>query len=200
MEITCNITKNRYVAYNTFFAVQVEVALKHFRDVISKNKLEMLAGNGTIVVEAVQRVLWASGAGSGTTGAALGRASGRACEQLTRLVRLCDDVLVNGERSGELAGDNVREAVEQLEEAVIELVALARERRSGAAAALPAAQRNSLPDIALGTRGSPATPPPATPPPTVVRLPRTSHSTESVLRDVGPPSPTPPPKPPLPHK
>jgi Rap guanine nucleotide exchange factor 1 len=32
-------------------------ALKHFKDVISKNKLEMLHGNGTIVLETVTNVL-----------------------------------------------------------------------------------------------------------------------------------------------
>lgn len=32
-------------------------ALTHFKDVISKNKLEMLHGNGTIVLETVSNVL-----------------------------------------------------------------------------------------------------------------------------------------------
>lgn len=35
---------------------QAQSALKHFRDVISKNKLEMLPGNGTVVLETVTAI------------------------------------------------------------------------------------------------------------------------------------------------
>lgn len=35
---------------------QVQLALLHFRDVVSKNKLEMLPGNGTIVLETVTTI------------------------------------------------------------------------------------------------------------------------------------------------
>lgn len=35
---------------------QVKTALTHFKDVILKNKLEMLSGNGTVVLEAIANV------------------------------------------------------------------------------------------------------------------------------------------------
>lgn len=35
---------------------QVQLALGHFRDVVSKNKLEMLPGNGTIVLDTVTTI------------------------------------------------------------------------------------------------------------------------------------------------
>lgn len=35
---------------------QAQLALKHFRDVVSKNKLEMLPGNGTVVLETVTAI------------------------------------------------------------------------------------------------------------------------------------------------
>lgn len=35
---------------------QVKHALTHFKDVISKNKLEMLPGNGTVVLESIANV------------------------------------------------------------------------------------------------------------------------------------------------
>lgn len=35
---------------------QAQFALKHFRDVINKNKLEMLPGNGTVVLETVTAI------------------------------------------------------------------------------------------------------------------------------------------------
>lgn len=36
---------------------QVHLALKHLKDVVSKNKLEMLPGNGTIVLEIVTNIV-----------------------------------------------------------------------------------------------------------------------------------------------
>lgn len=164
----------------------------------------MLPGNGTIVVEAVQRVLQAASGG----GAALGGASGHACSCLTRLVKLCDDVLVHGEHSAELQPDNVHEVVLLLEQAVTELVEVARERRTTQKEALVphppmsshvnSQQRNSLPDIALA-RDDRITLDQSfsTTPSQGQRLSRASHSTESVLRDS---SPAPPPKPPLPQR
>jgi Rap guanine nucleotide exchange factor 1 len=35
---------------------QVQFALKHFHDVVTKKKLEMLPGNGTIVLETVTTI------------------------------------------------------------------------------------------------------------------------------------------------
>ena len=35
---------------------QVQLALLHFRDVVSKNKLEMLPGNGTVVLDTVTTI------------------------------------------------------------------------------------------------------------------------------------------------
>lgn len=35
---------------------QAQLALKHFRDVVAKHKLEMLPGNGTVVLETVTAI------------------------------------------------------------------------------------------------------------------------------------------------
>lgn len=187
--------------------------MKHFRDVISKNKLEMLPGNGTIVVEAVQRVLHAAVGGmANQSGAALGGATGHTCACLTRLVKLCDDVLINGEQSGELQSENVNEIVQLLDQSVRELINVARERKTIQKEALlppishmSSQQRNSLPDIALARddrlnlelQSNPNNNFNVQNNQNSIRLSRTSHSTESILRDSSPP---PPPKPPLPHR
>lgn len=39
-----------------YHAKQVRHSLQHFKDVIAKNKLEMLSGNGTIVLETIANV------------------------------------------------------------------------------------------------------------------------------------------------
>lgn len=39
-----------------YHAKQVRHSLTHFKDVIAKNKLEMLSGNGTIVLETIANV------------------------------------------------------------------------------------------------------------------------------------------------
>lgn len=40
----------------TFCVLQVQIALRFFHYVISKNKLEMLPGNGTIVLELIANI------------------------------------------------------------------------------------------------------------------------------------------------
>lgn len=182
---------------------QVQLALLHFRDVVSKKKLEMLPGNGTIVLDTVTTIHNALKSyllydNSST----LGSATNQVYQALAQLLKLCDDVLLHGDQSSALDTENVTHVIGLVEEAVKNLVALAHEkiankqkpasvannnRTSGYGSEL--AQRNSLPDIPLTPRERQILEQTAA----SSSLVRSSHSSESILRDSSPP-----PKPPLP--
>ncbi|XP_072752997.1 guanine nucleotide-releasing factor 2 isoform X5 [Anoplolepis gracilipes] len=182
---------------------QVQLALLHFRDVVSKKKLEMLPGNGTIVLDTVTTIHNALKSyllyeNSST----LGSATNQVYQALAQLLKLCDDVLLHGDQSSALDTENVTHVIGLVEEAVKNLVALAHEkiankqkpasvansnRTSGYGSELT--QRNSLPDIPLTPRERQILEQTAT----NSSLVRSSHSSESILRDSSPP-----PKPPLP--
>ncbi|XP_046735450.1 guanine nucleotide-releasing factor 2 isoform X2 [Diprion similis] len=185
---------------------QVQLALLHFRDVVSKNKLEMLPGNGTIVLETVTTIhtvlkSYLLYENSST----LGSATNQVYQALAQLLKLCDDVLLHGDQSSALDSDNVTHVISLVEEAVKNLVSLAQEkifnrqkpapittnnRTSGFGSELMP-QRNSLPDIPLTPRERQILEQTAT----ANTLVRSSHSSESILRDSSPP-----PKPPLPDR
>ncbi|XP_049821190.1 guanine nucleotide-releasing factor 2 isoform X3 [Aethina tumida] len=196
---------------------QIQVALKHFREIISKNKLEMLPGNGTIVLDTVWMInLWVKSNVSGENSSSVISATNRMYQSVARLIKLCDDVLID-DKSAELNKDNVEEILDQVDEAVKNLADLAREKITqqqqalqnnsggggggggvyktaprtsyGNASLEMPAQRNSLPDIPLSPREREILEQTCCKPSVV----RSSHSTESILRD-----PSPPPKPPLP--
>ncbi|XP_012228705.1 guanine nucleotide-releasing factor 2 isoform X5 [Linepithema humile] len=182
---------------------QVQLALLHFRDVVSKKKLEMLPGNGTIVLDTVTTIHNALKSyllydNSST----LGSATNQVYQALAQLLKLCDDVLLHGDQSSALDTENVTHVIGLVEEAVKNLVALAHEkiankqkpasaansnRTSGYGSELT--QRNSLPDIPLTPRERQILEQTAA----SSSLVRSSHSSESILRDSSPP-----PKPPLP--
>ncbi|XP_025267227.1 guanine nucleotide-releasing factor 2 isoform X3 [Camponotus floridanus] len=184
---------------------QVQLALLHFRDVVSKKKLEMLPGNGTIVLDTVTTIHNALKSyllyeNSST----LGSATNQVYQALAQLLKLCDDVLLHGDQSSALDTENVTHVIGLVEEAVKNLVALAHEkiankqkpasvassnRTSGYGSELT--QRNSLPDIPLTPRERQILEQTAT----SSSLVRSSHSSESILRDSSPP-----PKPPLPDR
>ncbi|XP_072752959.1 guanine nucleotide-releasing factor 2 isoform X1 [Anoplolepis gracilipes] len=184
---------------------QVQLALLHFRDVVSKKKLEMLPGNGTIVLDTVTTIHNALKSyllyeNSST----LGSATNQVYQALAQLLKLCDDVLLHGDQSSALDTENVTHVIGLVEEAVKNLVALAHEkiankqkpasvansnRTSGYGSELT--QRNSLPDIPLTPRERQILEQTAT----NSSLVRSSHSSESILRDSSPP-----PKPPLPDR
>ncbi|XP_012228706.1 guanine nucleotide-releasing factor 2 isoform X6 [Linepithema humile] len=184
---------------------QVQLALLHFRDVVSKKKLEMLPGNGTIVLDTVTTIHNALKSyllydNSST----LGSATNQVYQALAQLLKLCDDVLLHGDQSSALDTENVTHVIGLVEEAVKNLVALAHEkiankqkpasaansnRTSGYGSELT--QRNSLPDIPLTPRERQILEQTAA----SSSLVRSSHSSESILRDSSPP-----PKPPLPDR
>ncbi|CAH0553656.1 unnamed protein product [Brassicogethes aeneus] len=182
---------------------QIQVALKHFREIISKNKLEMLPGNGTIVLDTVWMInLSVKSSLSSDNSSSVSSATNRMYQSVARLIKLCDDVLID-DKSAELKMDNVEEILVQVDEAVRNLTELAREKIAqqqqigykttprasyGNALEMPA-QRNSLPDIPLSPREREILEQTSC----KQSLVRNSHSTESILRDSSPP-----PKPPLP--
>ncbi|KAK2581004.1 hypothetical protein KPH14_006055 [Odynerus spinipes] len=185
---------------------QVQLALLHFRDVVSKKKLEMLPGNGTVVLDTVTTIhtvlkSYLLYENSST----LGSATNQVYQALAQLLKLCDDVLLHGDQSSALDTENVTHVIGLVEDAVKNLVSLAHEkianrqkpvtvtmnnRGSGYGSEL-APQRNSLPDIPLTPRERQILEQTAA----SNSLVRSSHSSESILRDSSPP-----PKPPLPDR
>ncbi|CAD7091003.1 unnamed protein product [Hermetia illucens] len=190
---------------------QIRNALKHFKDVISKKKLEVLPGNATILLELTANMrsalqLYALNPNSSTLSSA--------CTQvyfaLGELIKLCDDVLLseNEQESPLLSSENVQRVVNLLETSVQNWCDIVNEKMQEKENALSvtgasnsssntlhrptidvAGQRTSLPDI------------PLTPierdilEKSSLSTMKTSHSTESILRDSSPP-----PKPPLPNR
>ncbi|XP_060526195.1 guanine nucleotide-releasing factor 2 isoform X2 [Cylas formicarius] len=182
---------------------QTQIALKHLRDVVSKQKLEMLPGNGTIVLDTVWSInLTIKSSISIDKPSAIASATHRVFQTVARLIKLCDDALIDNQ-SSELKKENVNEIVEQVEDAVKNLIQLAQDKiaqqqltykttpRSsfGNCNADTQTQRNSLPDIPLTPREREILEQTS-----CALTVRSSHSTESVLRDSSPP-----PKPPLPN-
>lgn len=185
---------------------QGEVALKHLRDVVSKNKLEMLPGNGTIVLDNVRLILSALKPLPGNDrSATVNSATNQVYQCLTRLIKMCDDIMIHGDKSSELDSENVEEIVSLLEDAVRNLIQVSQDKflhrdsvyktaprtTYGDSALEHQPQRNSLPDIPL-TRQERLILEKTT---CNTGLVRSSHSSESILRDS-----TPPPKPPLPGR
>ncbi|XP_011500436.1 PREDICTED: guanine nucleotide-releasing factor 2 [Ceratosolen solmsi marchali] len=185
---------------------QVQLALLHFRDVVSKNKLEMLPGNGTVVLDTVTTIhtllkSYLLYENSST----LGSATNQVYQALAQLLKLCDDVLLHGDQSSALDTANVTHVIGLVEDAVKNLVELAQEkisnkqkpalqtasnRTSGYSSELTP-QRSSLPDIPLTPRERQILEQTAA----SSALVRSSHSSESILRDSSPP-----PQPPLPDR
>lgn len=182
---------------------QTQATLKHFKDVVSKQKLEMLPGNGTIVLDTVWQInLAVKSSVSSDYSSAIFSATNHMYQSVARLIKLCDDALID-DKSSELTKENVNEIVAQVEIAVQDLIRLAQEKIShqqimykttprsscvNTSLEMPA-QRNSLPDIPLTPRERELLEQNSHGPPLV----RSSHSSESILRDSSPP-----PKPPLP--
>uniref|UniRef100_A0AAG5D223 CRK SH3-binding GNRP n=1 Tax=Anopheles atroparvus TaxID=41427 RepID=A0AAG5D223_ANOAO len=198
---------------------QVRNALTHFKDVILKNKLEMLPGNGTVVLESIANVHTALQSYTlNEHSTALINATNHVYVSLGNLLKLCDEVLLtkDGDDCPSLSKENVKEVVELVENAINNLVNLANEKISDKPVPAGSAgsgngtgsscgtsntlqrptvdvisQRTSLPDIPLTPRERDILEQ------TSLKTVRASHSTESILRDSSPP---PPPKPPLPDR
>ncbi|XP_035892877.1 guanine nucleotide-releasing factor 2 isoform X5 [Anopheles stephensi] len=204
---------------------QVKNALTHFKDVILKNKLEMLPGNGTVVLESIANVHTALQSYTlNEQSTAFINATNHVYVSLGNLLKLCDEVLLTkeGDDCPSLSKENVKEVVELVENAVNNLVNLANEKLSdrkvtAASSAGNATGPGKLSSNASGTSSNTLQRPtvdvvsqrtslpdiPLTPrerdilEQTSLKTVRASHSTESILRDSSPP---PPPKPPLPDR
>ncbi|XP_020803731.1 guanine nucleotide-releasing factor 2 isoform X8 [Drosophila serrata] len=104
-------------------------ALKHFRDVILKKKLEVLPGNGTVILETIASMYSViQNYTLNENSAIMTSATQQVYQSLGKLIKLCDEVMLS-EESGEcasLSNENVREVIDLLEDAVRNLVTLAQ--------------------------------------------------------------------------
>ncbi|KAH8275997.1 hypothetical protein KR018_005947 [Drosophila ironensis] len=96
-------------------------ALKHFRDVILKKKLEVLPGNGTVILETIASMYSVIQTYTQNENSAImSSATQQVYQSLGKLIKLCDEVMLS-EESGEcasLSNENVREVIDLLEDAV----------------------------------------------------------------------------------
>ncbi|GBP12086.1 Guanine nucleotide-releasing factor 2 [Eumeta japonica] len=196
---------------------EVTFGLKHFSDVITKRKLEMLPGNGTIVFESIANIHKAIKPYCARS-PPLTSAVKRLCAALACLIRLCDEITaasLREDRTDEEAGGSapvevpaslqpahVNKVVAGVKQAVEEVATLAQQYiarpalspRPALVSPRASTQRNSLPDIPLTPKelslltGEAGA--------EGVGGVRASHSSESVLDAPDPP----PPKPPRPHR
>uniref|UniRef100_A0A182QIF9 CRK SH3-binding GNRP n=1 Tax=Anopheles farauti TaxID=69004 RepID=A0A182QIF9_9DIPT len=112
---------------------QVKNALTHFKDVILKQKFEMLPGNGTVVLESIANVHTALQSYTlNEHSTAFINATNHVYVSLGNLLKLCDEVLLTkeGDDCPSLSKENVKEVVELVENAVNNLVNLANEKLS----------------------------------------------------------------------
>ncbi|CAK1548297.1 unnamed protein product [Leptosia nina] len=190
---------------------EVRFGLKHFSDVITKRKLEMLPDNGTIVFESIANIHKAIKPYCSRS-PTLMSAVKRLCTALAMLIRLCDEVTVVSLRAdandtetevstAALSPENVNSVVKGLKLAVEEVASLAQQYmtrpalspRPAVVSPRASTQRNSLPDIPLTPKerslltGEPGTENSGV---------RASHSSESILDAPD----TPPPKPARPNR
>lgn len=100
---------------------QVKNALQHFKDVISRNKLEVLPGNGTIVLESIANVHTALQPYTlNENSGAIISATTQVYLSLGKLIKLCDEVLLSEDNTNcaSLSKENVAEVVELVDSAV----------------------------------------------------------------------------------
>lgn len=101
---------------------QVKNALQHFKDVISRNKLEVLPGNGTVVLESIANVHTALQPYTlNENSSAIISATTQVYLSLGKLIRLCDEVTMLSEddtNCASLSQENVTEVVELVDSAV----------------------------------------------------------------------------------
>lgn len=178
---------------------------------IATNKLEMLAGNGSIVLEQAGHLHTAlQSYALNEYSSALISATTQVYDALGKLIKLCDEVILSDEveKCAALAPENVDSVVKMVETAVQRLADLANEKMAegvnGGSPRAPhtpktpntlqrptidvAAQRTSLPDIPLTPRERDQLE-------QASANVRPSFSSENLLCDASPP-----PKPPLPNR
>lgn len=90
------------------------------RGVVSKNTLEMLPGNGTIVLDTIWHInLAVKSSVSAENSSSILSATNHMYQSAARLIKLCDDALIEGDKKeAALNVDNVKEVVQLVEDAV----------------------------------------------------------------------------------
>ncbi|XP_046398057.1 guanine nucleotide-releasing factor 2 isoform X2 [Ischnura elegans] len=106
---------------------QVRFALRHFGDVVNKNTLEMLPGNGTVVLDTVAGIhtLLKNFALDGQS-STVASATNQVYQSVARLIKVCDDVLIHGEAA--LNKEEAMEVCSLVGDAVQNLVSLVRDK------------------------------------------------------------------------
>lgn len=100
---------------------QVKNALQHFKGVISRNRLEVLPANGTVVLETIANVHTALQPYTlNENSSAIISATTQVYLSLGKLIKLCDEVLLSEDDTNcaSLSQENVTEVVELVEKAV----------------------------------------------------------------------------------
>lgn len=120
---TSSLSKSNYSYDINHLADQVKRCIKHFNDVVAKNKLEMLNGNVTILIEYINEIhtaLEAQQKLNKTNKSPLISATQQVNQSLGNLIKLCDDALVsdNEENFIALNKDYLKECIENLENGV----------------------------------------------------------------------------------
>ncbi|KAK9307721.1 hypothetical protein QLX08_001976 [Tetragonisca angustula] len=161
---------------------QVQLALLHFRDVVSKKKLEMLPGNGTIVLDTVTTIhtvlkSYLLYENSST----LGSATNQVYQALAQLLKLCDDVLLHGDQSSALDTENVTHIIGLVEEAVKNLVALANEKIANRQKPAAAVTNSNRTNVCLSEENSSSGTPPPLPPKRRTRAQQLLDESEGLL-------------------
>ncbi|XP_037813219.1 guanine nucleotide-releasing factor 2 isoform X2 [Lucilia sericata] len=206
-----------------FHVKDISNALKHFRDVVHKKKLEVLPGNGTVILEYTAGMISVIQAHMlNENNAVLVSATQQVYRCLGKLIKFSDEVMLSeeSEECSSLNDDNVREIVDPLEEAVRNLATLAHQKlkeREGLAFQYDTTSTDSQISTSSGGSNNPhnllmrpsvevagqrtslpditLTPKERDTLEKTTSNPLRSHSTESILRDTSPP-----PKPPLPNR
>ncbi|XP_050424721.1 guanine nucleotide-releasing factor 2 isoform X2 [Adelges cooleyi] len=146
-----------------FHVRQIQVALKHFLDVVAKNKLEMLPGNGTVVLETVTSICGVfKSYDINEQSSLVVSALNQVYQSVAQLIKLCDDVLLSGEKA--IDTSNVSDTLHLVDLAIQNLVSLTNKKigqgtiksvyKDEDSLKLPdeLKQRVSLPDIPLTLR------------------------------------------------
>lgn len=100
---------------------QVKNALQHFKDVISRNRLEVLPGNGTVVLESIANVHTSLQSYTlNENSSAFISATTQVYLSLGKLIKLCDEVLLSDDDTNcaSLNKENVAEVVDLVDSAV----------------------------------------------------------------------------------
>lgn len=113
------MSKSNYSYDIQYHANQVKYCIKHFKDVVAKNKLEMLSGNVTILIEYINDIHAALKAHklNETNRSLLISATQQVNQSLGNLIKLCDDALVSDNEQNFIAinNENLKECIENLE-------------------------------------------------------------------------------------